>query len=251
MTSNAAIRSLAGLTGFVAILLIVWAWVIGTFAVPAFIMPGPAAVGATLWQELGQIGMALLATVHSAVLGLVIATVLALLLAAAFTASDLATRAFLPLVIGLRTAPVLAIAPILMLIFGRGLGTSLAVVVIVGFFPIMVNAMRGFRAVDPPVLELMHVAGARPWQIFLKVRLPTAIPFIMTGLRAASAGALLGAMLAEWLSGAPGLGTLILDAHSYRQLDLLWAAVLTTTAAAFLLFSAFATAEHRLTSWRA
>lgn len=235
--------------GFAAAAIAVWHLVVVGFAIPHFVMPTPGAAYAAFQENRGDIGAALAHTLRSAALGMLLATAIALLLAALFVTSDTATRAVLPIVIGLRTAPVLAIAPILILIFGRGVGTSIVVVVIVAFFPIMVNAMRGFRAARKNALELMHVCGASGLQTFLKVRFPFAVPYIFTGLRAASASALLSAMLAEWLSGAPGLGTLILDAASYRDLGLLWAAVVVSMIMAFSLFALAAGAERRLMSW--
>ncbi len=242
-------RGLVGTLAFIALLLVLWEYLINSFDVPAFIMPSPAEVLRSFNSDHERIVEALLFTLRSGAIGLVCATTLALVLAASFAASDLLSRAFLPMVIFVRTAPVLAIAPILILIFGRGVATSVAVVVIVAFFPIMVNALRGFRTVEASMLELMHVCGASRGQVFLKVRLPSSLPFIFTGLRAASASSLLAVMLAEWLSGAPGLGTLILKANSYRELGLLWAAVLTTMATAFAIFATFAAAERRLAKW--
>ncbi|MEZ5665994.1 MAG: ABC transporter permease subunit [Alphaproteobacteria bacterium] len=227
----------------------VWHLVVVGFEIPHFIMPTPAAAWAAFKENQAAIGDALAYTLRSAAIGLAVATAVALALAALFVASDTATRAVLPLVIGLRTAPVLAIAPILILVFGRGLGTAIVVVVIVAFFPIMVNAMKGFRAARRNALELMHVCGASPLQTFVKVRFPYALPFIFTGLRAASASGILSAMLAEWLSGAPGLGTMILEAASYRDLALLWAAVVVSMVMAFAIFMLTAGAERRVLSW--
>lgn len=232
-----------------ALVVLAWHLAVTGFAIPHFIMPTPEAAWEAFRANRPEIGTALAATLRSALLGLACATAIALTLAAMFVASDTATRAVLPLVIGLRTAPVLAIAPILILIFGRGVGTSIVVVVIVAFFPIMVNAMKGFRAARRSALELMHVCGANPVQTFVKVRFPYALPYIFTGLRMASASAILAAMLAEWLSGAPGLGTLILDASAYRNLGLLWAAVAVSMAVAFAIFTVTAAAEKRTLSW--
>lgn len=242
-------RGVLGTCAFMTFLLLLWEYLINSFDVPAFVMPPPVVVMQSFAEHTEGIVEALLFTMRSCAIGLVAATVLALLLAASFAASDLVSRAFLPLVIFVRTAPVLAVAPILILIFGRGTATSVAVVVIVAFFPIMVNALRGFRTVERSMLELMHVSGASRRQIFFKVRLPSSLPFIFTGLRAASASSLLAVMLAEWLSGAPGLGTLILKANGYRDLGLLWAAVLTTMGTAFLIFATFAALERRFARW--
>lgn len=241
----------AALTTSVSAALVIGLWhvVVVGFEIPTFIMPTPGTAWQAFLESQGEIGAALAYTLRGAALGLALATVIALILAGIFASSETATRAVLPIVIGLRTAPVLAIAPILILIFGRGLGTSIAVVVIVAFFPIMVNAMRGFRAARRNALELMHVCGASGLQTFFKVRVPFALPFIFAGLRAASASAILSAMLAEWLSGAPGLGTLILDAAAFRNLGLLWATVVVSMLMAFSIFILTTTAERHLLSW--
>jgi NitT/TauT family transport system permease protein len=235
---------------FAAVLIALWKFAVTAFAVPPYIMPPPEAALAAFMANLGKIGLAVSFTLRNAAAGLVVAFIIAIGLAALFVNSQKVTRAVLPIVIGLRTAPVLAIAPILIMVFGRGIGTAIAVVVIVSFFPIMVNAMKGFSSTRKNALELMHVLGAGPVKTFIKVRFPFALPFIFAGLRSAATSAILSAMLAEWLSGAPGLGTLILDAASYRKNDLLWAAVLVSMLLAYLIFSATTAVEKRFTAWR-
>lgn len=245
--------SLGGLVaplGFAIVLMGLWKLLVTVFAVPAYIMPPPEAALAAFEANPDKIGLAVFYTLRNAAAGLAVAFVVAISLAAAFVNSRAATRAVLPIVIGLRTAPVLAIAPILIMVFGRGIGTAIAVVVIVSFFPIMVNAMKGFSSTRKNALELMHVLGASGTATFIKVRLPFALPFIFAGLRSAATSAILAAMLAEWLSGAPGLGTMILDAASYRKNDLLWAAVIVSMVLAYLIFSLTTAVERRLTSWR-
>ena len=231
-----------------AVILTGWHAAIVLLEVPAYVAPSPQAVWAALtgddWPRLSQ---ALLFTLRSTLGGMALAFVLALVLAGLFTLSDLLSRAFLPLIVILRTAPILAIAPLLILIFGRGQATSVAVVVMVSFFPMMVSAARGFRSAPANVLELMHVCGASWWQGFRKVRLPFALPYVFTGIRMAAAGAVLSAMLAEWLSGAPGLGTLILEASSFRRLPLMWAGVVLSMTAATTLFFLTVQLERRMT----
>jgi ABC-type nitrate/sulfonate/bicarbonate transport system permease component len=235
---------------FVAIALGLWKLVVVAFAVPAFMLPPPETAFTAFLDNAGAIGEAVFFTLRNAAVGLLVAFVIAMSLAAIFVSSRLTTRAVLPIVIGFRTAPVLAIAPILIMVFGRGIGTAIVVVVIVSFFPIMVNAMRGFTATPKSAMELMHVLGAGWFVTFAKVRLPFSIPYIFTGLRSAATSAMLSAMLAEWLSGAPGLGTLILDASSYRKSGLLWAGVVVSMAVAFAIFTLTTLLERRLTAWR-
>ena len=227
-----------------------WKLVVTSFSVPPYIMPPPEAAAQAFIANINLIGLALFFTLRNAAAGLSVAFIIAILLAAIFVSSKRVMHAVLPIVIGLRTAPVLAIAPILIMVFGRGIGTSIAVVVIVSFFPIMVTAMKGFSSTPRNALELMHVLGANWLKTFLKVRLPFALPFIFAGLRSAATSAILAAMLAEWLSGAPGLGTMILDASAYRKTALLWADVVVGMLMAFIIFSITTAVEKRLTTWR-
>lgn len=245
-----SVRKFAGLAGFVLAAGVVWQAAVSGFHVPPYIMPSPGMALDSMLANRGDIAKAVMLTLRNAALGLVVAMVVATLLAALFTSSRAATKAILPLVIAFRTAPVVAIAPILIMVFGRGVGTAVVVVVIVSFFPIMVNAMKGFGAVRTNLLELMHVLGADAAKTFLKVRVPYALSYIFTGLRSAATSAILAAMLAEWLSGAAGLGTLILDAASYKRNGLLWAAVVVSMAVAFLIFSLTTALERRLLAWR-
>lgn len=244
------LKSALGPIVFALVVVALWKAAVTVFAVPPYIMPPPEATLAAFEANLGKIGISVALTLRNAAAGLVVAFLVAIGLAALFVNSQKATHAVLPIVIGLRTAPVLAIAPILIMVFGRGIGTAIVVVVIVSFFPIMVNAMKGFSSTRKNALELMHVLGASRVQLFLKVRFPFALPFIFAGLRSAATSAILSAMLAEWLSGAPGLGSLILDAASYRKNDLLWAAVVVSMLLAYLIFSMTTLVEKRLTSWR-
>jgi ABC-type nitrate/sulfonate/bicarbonate transport system permease component len=234
------------LLGLVAL---VWKGVVLAFALPPFLLPPPEAAVAALLSNAGTIGWSVLFTLRNAAAGLSVAFVVAVGLAAAFNASRLA-RSLLPIVIALRTAPALAIAPILIMVFGRGIGTAIAVVVIVSFFPLMVNAMAGLRAANPNALDLMHVLGAGGWATFWKVRLPFSLPYIFAGLRSAVTSAILAAMLAEWLSGAPGLGKLLLDAAAFRKTGLLWAGVLVSVGIAMAAFGLTAAIERRFTDWR-
>jgi ABC-type nitrate/sulfonate/bicarbonate transport system permease component len=233
--------------GVGAVLLVaLWAGAIAIFEVPIFVAPGPLVTWQAFLAQSDKLLAALGYTLGGVAIGLAVAVALAVSLAVLFTLSRPAARSFMPLVIGLRTVPVLAIAPLLIMVFGRGQGTTIATVVIVGFFPIMVNAMRGLGSVSPLVQELFHVAGASWFQVLIKARIPFALPFFFTGLRVATTSALLSAMLAEWLSGAPGIGRLIYDALGYREMPLMFAAVVLSMVTAFTIYR-FATAlEQRL-----
>ena len=235
----------------VATLILVWQALIWLYAIPNYLVPKPAAVAfdAALHYKLLVARAAY--TLGSALLGLLISGTTAICLALAFTNSRNLASASMPLVIVFRSAPVTAIAPLIMLIVGRGMGTSVIVVTIVSFFPLFVNLMAGLSAPDPIAVEFFAVAGASRWQQLRYLRFPAALPFLFTGLRVAGGGAILGAMLSEWLTGAPGLGMLILESGEMRHVETLWAAVILSVLIGLGAFWTTSAGERSLVSWKA
>jgi ABC-type nitrate/sulfonate/bicarbonate transport system permease component len=110
--------------------------------------------------------------------------------------------------------------------------------------------IRGLRSADPCALEMLHVYGASRWQHIRYVQAPYSLPFLFTGLRIAAASAVLGAMLSEWVTGSPGLGLLILESGVMREVEVLWAAVLTSVIFALIVFSLTSTAEKTVLHWK-
>lgn len=235
--------------GCLIVVVLLWHAAVVYLRLPAWVMPGPEATAVALFRGRASILSHLGFTLGGALAGLCASTVLALTLAATFALSQRTSRAAMPVLIVLRTVPVVAVAPLLVMAVGRTIWTSVAVTLVVSFFPILVNGLRGFSSTPAGSLELMHIAGARWWQELLKVRLPYALPHIFTGLRIAASGALLGAMLAEWLSGTPGLGFLILDAAAMQDTARLWAVAAVAMAAGLAFYAAMNAAERRLLDW--
>jgi NitT/TauT family transport system permease protein len=238
------------LIAFITIAIFVWTLVLSIFDIPPYLMPGPRLVMSEFLDHRGRIIDHFFFTLTSAFAGLAVSFLVAVTIAGLFSVSKIVAKATLPLLIGLRTVPIIAVAPLIILMFGRGMGTSIVVVVISSFFPILVNSTKGFCSTRRSNLEMMHVAGATTLQTFFKVRLPFAFPHIFTGLRAASAAGLLAAMLAEWLSGAPGLGLLILDSAALKKYGIMWAAVVIAMLMAFTAFSIVACAEKAVRHWQ-
>jgi NitT/TauT family transport system permease protein len=231
-------------------LLILWQGAILVFKVPPYILPAPTAVGEAFVASRVILAEHAAFTLMSAFVGLVASCSLAVGLAIAFVTYKTVAQASMPLVIVFRSAPVTAVAPLIMLFVGRGLATSVVVVVIVSFFPIMVNMMRGLLSADLCALELLHVYGASRWQRIRYVQAPYSLPFLFTGLRIAAASAILGAMLSEWVTGAPGLGFLILEAGVMREIEVMWAAMLISVAFALIIFSLTSKAEKMVLHWK-
>ena len=120
--------------------------------------------------------------------------------------------------VAIQSLPKIALAPIIVLWFGFGLTSKVVIICLLTFFPLLINSMAGFKAVDPERLELMRALGANPWQIFWKVRLPSAMPYIFAGLDMAAVFAVVGAVVGEFVGAQRGLGTLILSMNA--QMDI-------------------------------
>lgn len=234
----------------IAVIVATWQLAIRIFAIPAYLVPSPRSVLEVAFAHRVALTRETWHTVESATLGLVLSTLLAALLGLAFTLRPGVASASMPILITLRSAPIVAVAPIIMLATGRGMGTSIIVVVIVTFFPMLISFMRGLAANNRTALELLHVYGASRWQRIRLVQLPFSLPYVFTGLRVAGATALLGAVLSEWITGAPGLGYLILDSSQMRNIEQLWAAVIIAVVIALLVFRLTGAAEQRMLRWR-
>lgn len=245
-----ALRGVLLAMGAVAALVVGWQAAVTAYNVPAYLVPTPVAVWHSAvmhWSVLlGQAGT----TLGSAALGLAASSVFAAAAAVLFTVSRGAEQAATPLLLAFRAAPVAAVAPLIMLFTGRGIGTSVVVVTIVSFFPIFVNLRRGLADVERGALELFHVHDASLWQQVALLRLPAALPFLFTGLRVAGGSAVLGAMLSEWITGSRGLGNLILESADMREIELLWSAVLMAVVIGLCVFGLTSLGEARATRWR-
>lgn len=241
------VRVVLAVAGFV----IVWQLIVTGFGIPQYLVPQPLSVAKAFVSQGQVLATHTGITASSAALGLTVSAIAASAMAVAFSMSRNLAQSSLPIVLIFRSTPVAAVAPIMTLFLGRGIGTSIAVVTIISFFPMLVNLMRGLANADRSASELLHVYGASRLQQMRFVRIPYALPYLFTGLRVSGTTAILGAMLSEWITGTEGLGKLILDAGEMREIELLWAAVLTSVALALAVFWTTTVAEKRLMRWKA
>jgi NitT/TauT family transport system permease protein len=244
-----SLRRLLGYVAVVACIALLWQAAISVFGLPPYLLPSPGAATQAFLAHHAEIGKATWLTVQSTVTGMVAATLVAVLLALLFMASRTVDAALHPLIVLVRTVPMIAIAPVLVLVFGRDRWNGVGMVALLSFFQIMLAARKGLEAPGRHMLELMHCNGAGFWQTLWKLRVPCALTHLFTGLRIASASAILCAMFAEWLSGAPGLGSLILDANSKQDFALMWAAVGVGTTVSYLFFTFTIALERAVHDW--
>lgn len=226
-----------------------WQLLIWMFEIPPYLLATPQMALTALVEEREVIGRNALNTLGGTVAGLGVGSGFAFSLAMICVISPAAENAILPYAITLRSIPIVAIAPLITLIVGRGLMTSVVVVTIVSFFPMLVNAAQGLRSTSSSVKELMHVCGADPWQTFWLARFPFALPSLFIGLRTAAPASVLGAMLSEWLTGSQGLGYLIINSATRRELGVLWAVILVSTLLAVSIFGLVGFLEQQIVDW--
>jgi NitT/TauT family transport system permease protein len=242
-------RRLGSFAAVLAVLFVLWQAALSLFGIPAFLMPAPPAVAAAFAENLGAIGDATLFTLACTLAGMAVSVVLAIGFAIAFVALPRLAEALMPVILIVRAVPMIAVAPLIILIFGRGAGASIGIVALLTYFQIMLAAWKGFLSPSESALELMRAYGAGFWQTQMKVRMPFAVPFVFTGLRIAAGSAILCAMFAEWLSGAPGLGSLILDAYSMQRFAVMWAGVLTSATVAYCFLTFTIVVEQMVLDW--
>ncbi|MDQ3449005.1 MAG: ABC transporter permease subunit [Chloroflexota bacterium] len=164
-------------------------------------------------ETLGQflVGAAIF-TWQEALIGFVLGALIGLVLASIFVHSRLLERAFVPYVIASQTIPIVALAPIIVVGFGRGLVAVVIIATYLTFFPVTIAAMRGLSSPDPRSVELMRSYAASRWDIYRKVRLPASVPYLFTALKVAATASIVGAIIGEGPGGVPeGLGRAIIN----------------------------------------
>ncbi|GAA3945380.1 ABC transporter permease [Pseudoclavibacter caeni] len=250
-TLRALGRSLVTALGTLLIVLVLWQAVISFTKVSPYVAKGPADVWAWLVSGkdatthlsdiLGLVGVTLVDTVAGFVAGMVAALVLAVV----FRLSRGVQTAVMPIALLLRSVPLVAIAPVIILITGIGSPASVAVIGgIVVLFPALANIMFGLASASPQALDVVRVYGGGTWTAIRKVALPSALPSIFAATRISVPGAITGALLAEWLSTGTGVGGMINKYITQAQFSALWSAVVIVTLIALVLYNLVQLAEN-------
>jgi NitT/TauT family transport system permease protein len=230
------VRSAAPAAALLVLLLVLWVVIKYAAHVPAQEMPAPLDVAREGWAQRGQLASAALDTLKGALGGFLLGNVAAVLAALVIASSAVAARLLVPVALVVRTFPIIAIAPLLTLLLGYGTITIVTVAAIIIFFPTMINAVLGLRSVPPEALELMAMANASPLTVLWRLRLPTALPYVFSGLQIGAATCILAAMVAEWVTTGTGLGYLILQAGTQFDVPMMWAGVIVAAVLALLVF---------------
>ncbi len=230
--------------------ILAWYLVVWGFDVPDYIAPSPIQVLSVFYEKADILWINFWPTFLEAIAGFALGNSIAVVLAIWFVHSQLAERAFYPIAVFINTIPIIAIAPILVLLLGNGFAPKIVIAALICFFPTLVNMVRGLKAVSPQVLELMWILSASNREILWKVRMQSSLPFLFAALKIASTTCVIGAIVGEWIGSNFGLGSLIIEATYNFRSPLLYATVFLGAGLAVMMFTATTLAERRVLRWK-
>ena len=227
-----------------------WAFLIVVLEVPSFIAPSPIAVANTLVAKWNILFTNLVPTAIQAIVGFLIGNAAAIVIATVFVHRKTTEEAFFPVVVLINTIPVVAKAPILVLLLGNGMEPKIAIAALICFFPTLVNMVRGLESVNPQAMELMRVLSASEREIFFKLRLRNSLPYLFSALKIAASTAVIGSIVGEWIGSTVGIGALIIQSTYNFDSAMLYATVIVGSAFSVLFFAVIVAIERLVVRWQ-
>jgi len=232
-----------------AIILVAWHYYIVLLKIPSVVLPSPWAVASAISSYSRALLSESWITLMECILGFFLAMAIGIPIAVIVTYSRLLNSMFYPLLVASQSIPKVALAPILLVWFGTGIESKLAMAFVIAFFPIVVDTVTGLRNTSPELLELARSLQSSRLQTFFKIQLPSALPFIFSGAKIAVTLAVIGAVIGEFIGADEGLGNLLLVANSQMNTSLAWAALVLLSVLGMILYASVVLTERILMPW--
>lgn len=229
--------------------LLMWEGGVRIAETPVYLVPAPSTILRVLGANLGSLLQAGGVTLAEALAGLILGSGIGLALAVLLNFWARLEQGVLSLAILVKSTPIIAIAPILTIWLGFGPAPKVVVTALLTFFPVLVNALSGFRAADKAVLDLLRSLDASPWEIFIHLRWPSARPYLFTALKVVAPLSMIGAVVAEWMGASSGLGRHMWLAYSNLNMPALFAAVFVLTLLSSALYQGVVWLEKWFLFW--
>jgi NitT/TauT family transport system permease protein len=226
-----------------------WEFATRVAGVPALLLPDLRDVAGTLWATRQSVLDHTLVTLQRTAAGLAVGIVVGVALGLAVGYSAIVYAAVYPLVTAFYCIPKQALVPIFVMWAGFGTLPAVITAVITAFFPVMVNVATGVSTINPDLADLLRSFGGRKRQIFLKVGIPSSLPYFFSSLRIAGIGALIGVVVSEMIASREGIGYMVLMAGAEFRTPLLFAYVVTSALLGVAIYAVFAFADRRLAWW--
>jgi NitT/TauT family transport system permease protein len=229
-----------------------WAGFAKVFGLSSLVLPTPLAVWGALVEGLasGLLWVHLWVTLQEIVLGFLAGCCLGVGIGTLLAHSEVAQRVLSPYLVASQAMPKLALAPIFVIWFGFGIAPKVVIAALICFFPLLENTVTGLNAVDETKLDLFRMLTASPWQTFIKLRVPNALPVIFAGLRVAIVLSVVGAVVGEYVGANRGLGALIIVTQGNFDTPLMFSVFVVLTVVGTLLYKGMEVLERTLFAWR-
>ncbi|HLH87209.1 MAG TPA: ABC transporter permease [Xanthobacteraceae bacterium] len=239
-------RVTAVLAPIVVLIVVLALWQAGTqlFAVPAFLLPPPSAIAASMAKNAGLLAGGAWVTTLEILLGFLLSIAVGIPLALMIFLWPPFSRAVLPLLISSQAMPKVAVAPLFLVWFGFGILPKVLIAFLIAFFPVVINTAVGLAAIEPEKIHLARSMGLGAFQTFFKIRLPDALPAIFAGLKISITLAVVGAVVGEFVGGDAGLGYLLMVANGSMDTQLLFAGIVCLTILGVGFYALVALAER-------
>jgi NitT/TauT family transport system permease protein len=231
---------------FILGLMAAWQALVAGLGIPEYLLPSPSIIIATVERSLL---VEIAYTAGEALCGFLIASVLAFMAAVLFVRFRTVEQGLFPLAITLKTTPIVAIAPLLVLWLGTGWWSKVAAAVLISFFPVLVNTVKGLKAPEADFHDLFRTMRAEPGQIFRKLRVPYCLPYFFSALKISSSLAIVGAIVGEFVGAEHGLGYLIIISSAHLETATVFQAIGAAALIGIAMFYFLEFVERRIVFW--
>ena len=233
----------------VAVTLILWEGLVWIFKPSQWILPPPTVIFEALINNRNVILTNAWVTLYEALLGFGLAIIFSLLIAILMDYFSAIKKGIYPILVASQTIPIFAVAPLLFIWFGFGILPKIIIVALVDFFPIVINLTDGLNSADKGLIKLLKSMNASKWQIFKKVKFPSALPYFFSGLRIAATYSVMGAVIGEWIIASKGLGLYIKNTFNSFLTDQVFAGILVIIAISIMLYGIIVFLERITIPW--
>ncbi|RGY96918.1 ABC transporter permease [Clostridium sp. AM58-1XD] len=207
-------------------IVLIWEAAVRIAGIPLYVLPSPTEVAAALFADGKNLAGHAFVTVMEALAGMGIAFVMAAFLGIAMDSFPSVKRGIYPLLVVTQTVPMIVLAPILIIYLGFGMAPKILTVVLMCFFPIVVSFVDGMEQLDEDYVNLVRSYGAGKWSVYSLVKIPAALPSMISGLKVSATYSISGAVVGEWIGSQSGLGYYLLRVKNGYMLDKVFACVL-------------------------
>lgn len=232
-------------------LLLLWEILVRALGVRSILLPAPSEIVVTMIHQKDLILKHLWPSLYMTIAGFVLSVVGGMLVAVLITYSEVLRKGLYPVIVVSQVIPKIAIAPLFIVWFGTGATSSLLLAVLIAFFPMVINSAMGFSSIDPDIHRMARTFMASRWQIFWKIRMPHALPYMFGGMKISITLAIIGVIVSEFVASQEGIGYLIKMAGGLLDTPLMMAAITALSASGLALYGLIALAERYAVFWNA